>query len=421
MIASMGCGGAEAVLHNVWPELCRSDRYEFEICLLNAYGHFGRKLVSEGATVHCLDCEGKYDIRAVSRLRRLIRRRSCSIVHAHLFPELYVTSMATLGMKDVQLVYTEHQSTTRRRRLGIVARMLDRLAYAPYSEVISVNASTQGSLVSWQPGLADRAITISNCVRRNENHRPDREGRARLLVELGLSPSSQTALILFASRLHHRKGADVLLSALTKIKDRDCLCIIAGEGEERATLTAAATSIGLHDRIRFVGFRDDVPALLTQVDLMILPSRFPEGMPIVILEAMAAGCPIIATNVDGIAELLLNETSALLVCPDDDEQLANAICRLLSDAALGSALARQASLDAEAYLAENAARQLFAVYDRLLGEARVGFERRALGERGQISRQKNETTSHRGRLKVGWWRRRDLTVGGDEPTIGLGR
>ena len=101
-------------------------------------------------------------------------------------------------------------------------------------------------------------------------------------------------------------------------------------------------------------------------------------MPIVILEAMAAGCPIIATNVDGIAELLLNETSALLICPDDDEQLANAICRLLSDAALGSALARQASLDAEAYLAENAARQLLAVYDRLLGEARVGFERRSL-------------------------------------------
>lgn len=384
VIASMGCGGAEAVLHNVWPDLCRSDRYEFEICLLNSYGHFGTKLISEGATVHCLDCKFKYDIRAMSRLRRLIRHRSCSIVHAHLFPELYVTSMATLGMKDVQLVYTEHQSTTRRRRLGIVARTLDRLAYAPYSEVISVNGSTQQSLVAWQPGLAGRAITIANCVRRSEIHRPDREGRARLLVELGLPPSSQTRLILFASRLHHRKGADVLLSALSQINDRDYLCLIAGEGEERARLAAFATSLGLDAKIRFVGFRADVPALLTQVDLMILPSRLPEGMPIVILEAMAAGCPIIATSVGGIAELLRNEESALLVRPEDDGELASAIQRLLNDATLGSALAEQASLDAEAYLAETAARQLLAVYDRLLSGSRVSFERRAL-ERARAS------------------------------------
>lgn len=369
VIASMGGGGAESVLHNVWPELCHSASYDFEICLLSSYGYFGTKLTSEGATVHCLGSGFKYDPFAVLSLRRLIRLRSYSIVHAHLFPELYVTWMATIGMKEVRLVYTEHQSTTRRRKLGVIAKMLDRLAYAPYHQIISVNASTQENLVAWQPQLADRAILIPNCVRAAETYRPHGNGRAQLLAELGLSPSSNKTLILFASRLHHRKGVDVLLSALSKLASDDYLCLIAGEGEERSNLEALAASLGIDNRVRFMGFRWDVPALLARVDFMILPSRLPEGMPVIILEAMAAGCPIIASSVDGIAEVLRDEQTALLVPPDDPAELSHAINRFLDSASLRGTLAALASSDAQPYFAPNTARQLVAVYDRLLGKA----------------------------------------------------
>lgn len=383
VIASMGGGGAEAVLHNLWPSLCRSDQYEFEICLFNSYGHFGEKLASEGAIIHCLGSILKYDPRTVQRLRRLVKRGSFSVVHAHLFPELYAVALATIGMKNVELVYTEHRSTNRRRKFGSLARALDRLAYQRYRRVISVSASTEESLVAWQPQLNDRSIVIPNCVRRDNHKRLNSDGRKRLLVELGLLPASQTSLILFAGRLHHQKGADVLISALSQLKRRDYLCLIAGQGDDRTMLEAMVGSLGLNDRVRFLGFRSDLAALLGQVDFMVLPSRY-EGMPIVILEAMAAGCPIVATRVDGIAELLRNEESALLVGPEDDEELANAIQRLLGDAMLGSALAAKASLDAEAYLAENAARRLLDVYDRLLGGVEIPFERGDL-ERARAS------------------------------------
>lgn len=372
VIKTLEGGGAEAVLHNLWPALCESGRYDFELCALSSPGIFGEKLAAEGATIHCLGSKRKYDPRILLDLRRLIRERSYDVVHAHLFPELHIVALATVGLSKVRSVYTEHRSTNRRRKLGSVGRIIDKLAYDRYQHVISVNSSTHENLLAWQPGLANRSVVIKNCIGAGANPKGIQLDRERLLAQIDPSIGSDTTLMLFASRLHHQKGVDVLLSALVELKRSDYICLIAGTGEEREKLEAMATSLGLTDRVRFLGFRSDVPELLRLSHFMVLPSRY-EGMPLIILEAMAAGCPIIATSVDGTAEVLRDEISALLVSPDDASMLSRAISRYLESASLRDTLAEQARLDSEDYSADNIARQLLCVYDKVLGKPPATF------------------------------------------------
>jgi glycosyltransferase involved in cell wall biosynthesis len=365
VIGNLGLGGAQSVLYHLWPSLCKSDRYTFELCALNYMGHFGELLRSEGATVHCLECKYKYDPVAIARLRKIVLSGSYKIVHVHLFPELIIAPLAVLGISDIRLVYTEHLATNRRRRLGFVGRMLDRFAYRYYARIIAVNNSTYRNLITWLPELVKRTVLIPNAVNLNFIKRSGKAARAHLLTEFGLSSQTEAKLILFAGRLVHQKGVDILLSSLSQLKHYNYFCLIAGDGPEREKLEAMANSLGINDRVRFLGTRLDVSYLLQQVDFLILPSRY-EGLPLIVLEAMAAGCPIVATKVDGTEEVLQHEVSALLVPPEDARALTEAIRRLLEDAELGRRLAGQAQRDAQMYSADRIAEQLIALYDDVL-------------------------------------------------------
>ncbi len=365
VIANLGLGGAQSLLYHLWPALSGSDKYTFEICVLNSLGHFGEQLISEGAIVHCLGCKHKYDIGAVFGLRRIILDGFYRVVHVHLFPELIIAPLAALGLRHVRLVYTEHSVTNRRRGMGVAARMLDRLAYSRYARIIAINSSTYRNLVTWLPELGSRSVHIPNAVRVDLTGRLEDTGKTQLFRECGVTSENGIKLLLFAGRLVHEKGADVLLSSLALLKRSDYLCLIAGDGPERDKLEAMASSLGLMDRICFLGTRSDMLTLLRQVDFLVLPSRY-EGLPLVILEAMAVGCPIVATKVDGTAEVLRHEASALLVPAEDTRALAEGIRRLLEDVELGRRLAARAREDVQAYSAQRAAQQLIALYDDVL-------------------------------------------------------
>jgi len=122
---------------------------------------------------------------------------------------------------------------------------------------------------------------------------------------------------------------------------------VVGDGPRLAELTALAAARGMGDRVRFFGHRDDVPALLRESDIFVLPSRseaFPNGL----IEAMAAGLPVVATAVGGIVELVRHGENGLLVRPGDSRDLANAIQQLVDDPRRAAALASQARRTIEA-------------------------------------------------------------------------
>jgi glycosyltransferase involved in cell wall biosynthesis len=168
------------------------------------------------------------------------------------------------------------------------------------------------------------------------------------------------------ARLDAQKGLLHLVEAARAVPA--AVFLIAGEGPERTDLEAAARRSAVEDRVRLLGPRDDVPALLAACDVFVLPSLF-EGAPLAILEAMAAGRPVVASRIGGVDELLLDGVTGLLVPPADPAALAGAILRLIATPALRVRLADAGRERARAFDAPAMARAVMALYDEVVGPA----------------------------------------------------
>ncbi len=180
-----------------------------------------------------------------------------------------------------------------------------------------------------------------------------------------LGGSETRPLVLTPARLDAQKGHDTLLEAIAEVPE--ALFVLAGEGPKRAELEARTAEIGLGDRVRFLGRREDVPALLAACDVFCLPSLY-EGSSLAVLEAMAAGIPVVSSAIGGTEELIEDGRSGLLVAPGDPKALAAALRRLLGDADLRRELAAQARERVDQGLTRpQMAEQVTSVYSDLLG------------------------------------------------------
>lgn len=146
-------------------------------------------------------------------------------------------------------------------------------------------------------------------------------------------------LLVAAGRLHVNKGFDILLYALQKVPDATLW--LAGAGPEEATLKSLCQQLGLNDRVRFLGWRNDVTTLMKTGDVFVCPSRH-EGLGSIVMESWAHECPIVATRSQGPGEVIENEITGLLTDIDDVDQLAAALSRTLGDEALRERLRRKA-------------------------------------------------------------------------------
>ncbi len=153
----------------------------------------------------------------------------------------------------------------------------------------------------------------------------------------------RTTIIGTIGRLHEQKGHRYLIQATAEIVKQlnHAEIRIIGDGNLRTELELQAQTLGLQDVVRFMGSRTDISFQLAQMDLFVLPSLW-EGMPFVLLEAMCAGIPIVATDVDGVSEILEHGKDSLLVPPRDPQSLAKAIVSLLGNKRLARTFARNA-------------------------------------------------------------------------------
>lgn len=198
-----------------------------------------------------------------------------------------------------------------------------------WADVVLLNSShIREFAISEEGAPPERLRVIYNSIRASDY--AGSGSRPFLDDEFDLPPG--VYLLGSVGRLIYQKGFDVLLPALAAIERQDIHLLIAGTGEELVNLRAQAEALGLANRVHFAGYRRDVPRLLNGLDLYIQPSRF-EGMPIAVLEAMAAGCPIVATGVDGTRELIDAGVHGWLIPPENSEVLAEAIQAAVDDPA----------------------------------------------------------------------------------------
>jgi colanic acid/amylovoran biosynthesis glycosyltransferase len=190
-------------------------------------------------------------------------------------------------------------------------------------------------------------LPLVRCGVDTERFRPparERDGRAR---------------ILYVGRLVHEKGVGVLLEALAGL---DAELVLVGDGPRRAELEQRARSLGVHDRVRFAGAvgQDEIRAYYEDADLFCLPS-FAEGLPVVLMEAMASGLPVVTTSIAGVPELVEDGVSGLLVRPARPDALREALARVVDDPALRRSFgeAGRRAVEAE-FRSDAAARALLA-------------------------------------------------------------
>jgi glycosyltransferase involved in cell wall biosynthesis len=204
--------------------------------------------------------------------------------------------------------------------------------------------------------------------------------RERTRAALGVAPGAP--LILTVANLRPPKGLDVLARTAERLHDTNApwVWLIAGEGPLAMSLAAELAERGLAERVRLLGFRRDVPALLAACDVFCLTSNR-EGVPISILEAMAAGKPVVATDVGGVGELVVESgtpdvaaacETGLLAPAGDDRRLALALAALIADPARRAAMGSSGRARARAsFTRERAAAAIAAVYRELFPRERL--------------------------------------------------
>ncbi|MGI9009305.1 MAG: glycosyltransferase, partial [Streptosporangiaceae bacterium] len=189
------------------------------------------------------------------------------------------------------------------------------------------------------------------------------EAGGRPLVLADSLEADGRPVVLAVGRLTAQKGLDTLVAAAARWRSRrpEPVLAIAGTGPLAGPLARQAAEFGVD--VRFLGWRDDVPALIAAADVFVLPSRW-EGQPLVLQEALRAGRPVVAADVGGVREVTAD--AALLVSPGDPQALAAAVLRVLDDAGLSDGLARAAAARSRELPADaDAVAAAIALYERL--------------------------------------------------------
>lgn len=293
-------------------------------------------------------------------LCRVLSRFRIQVLHTNSYVPGNYARLAAALMGVPLIVDHWHGFTPFSRKRRLICRLLGRVTTLS----LAVSCGVRDYLVAQCALDPSKVRVVANGVdlARIRDHRPRPEVRR----ELGLP--QETKVVGLVARLDHwGKGHKEFFTALAGLKERYPLqALIIGGGRREDEVRRLAADLGLKGVANFLGQRRDIPDLLSALDIFVLPSH-QEGVSLALLEAMAAGLPVIATAVGGLPEVVRHEESGLLIPPRDPEALARALERLLSEPDLAGRLGAQARRDVEAhYSLERLGREINEIYGELL-------------------------------------------------------
>ncbi|SDD75863.1 glycosyltransferase [Actinokineospora iranica] len=356
VISEMGTGGAEALVVEM---VRRGADFGWESAVASGGGHRAEQVRAAGVPTFDVPVAARTAVgvlRATAATRRALRRFEPDVVVAHNVSATAVSrlAMAVAGRRPLVTVFhgvaeSDYPGTAR-----VLTHAADR--------VVAVAAVTASRLRA--AGLSKPDITV---IRNGVTPAPAESDQASTRAALGVAPEVPVALCL--ARLEPQKRHDVLLDAWARL-DGDAVLLVAGDGSLREPLEQRCAVLGLGERVRFLGDRGDVPALLAAADITVLTSDW-EGMPVAVLESLAAERPVVATDVDGVREVL-ERGGGTLVPRRDPAAVAAAVRALLFDA---DARRAAAAAGLAVVRADHDPHTLMKSYDELLRAAVAGRSR----------------------------------------------
>lgn len=341
MLETDGPGGAETVLLQLAEELRRRGNDVMPVGPANGCGWLGGEFRARGFTPRTYVLRRALDWGCVTSLTDVLRNHRSQVVHSHEF------TMAVYGAAAARRAGARHVITMHGGRYYAEAwrrRAALRWAMRRSAATTAVSGATAVDLRR-SLGVPDDAVRVVP----NGIEMP-RGRRDNLRRELGVGDDE--LLIVSIGNLYPVKGHAVLVRALGELEQQggapSWRLAVAGRGEEEGPLRALADDAGIAPRVHLLGFRSDAPDILAAGDLFVMPS-LSEGLPLALVEAMATGLPIVASDVGGIPEVVARDREAVLVPAASPPALAAAIRSLLMDpvrrAALGAAAQRRAYRD----------------------------------------------------------------------------
>lgn len=357
LIKALGWGGAQRLLVEAAEHLDTA-RTEYEVAfLVPELDDLAGELEQAGLRVHCLG--GTAGGRWIPRLRELVERRAVRLVHAH---SPYAAAGARVGLAGLRPrvghVYTEHNVWPSYRA---PTRWANAATFSRNDHVFAVSEEVRRSIrVPW-PLSPPPVETLYHGI----EQRGEPTGGAALRAELGIPAG--VPVVGTVGEFRPEKGHRYLLEAAAHLRrtQPDVRFVLVGAGPLESDLRERAGRLGLGDRVLFAGHRPEAAGLVDAFDVFALPSVH-EGLPIALLEAMAASRPAVVTAAGGTTEVVGDGDSACVVPPSDPGALAAALERLLGDGSLRARLGRNASARAADFDIRAAVRRMEAVYDGLL-------------------------------------------------------
>lgn len=367
LIGTLKFGGAEKQVIGLSKNLDK-EKFNVIICCLGGGRSLEEELKGEDIEIVHLHFRRRYFFIGLYKLIELIRKNKIDIFHAHLFGSGFWGRIAAVLAGVPVIIYTEHGKCLWKKTRHI---LFERIANKFSDMVITVSEDIRKLCINRENTPPEKVTYIPNAVDFREFEVSEKVASEKR-GELGFK--DEDLIIGTVARLNFAKAIDYMLGAFAIVREKlpSSKCLIVGDGELRNDLENCAKELGIEDDTIFLGARNDIPELLSIMDVFVL-SSITEGTPVSLLEAVVARVPAVGTDVGGIPEVIEDGVSGILVPPKDKEKLARGIIDLLKDAELKKKVVNNAyNKVKERFSITSTTKRIEKIYERFYLEKTVG-------------------------------------------------
>ncbi len=324
-------------------------------------------LKKENISIIRLNAWHKHDPRQFFQIKKLLNRENPDIFHIHLWnPGAGRYAFMAANKQKTKIIATEHDPFV----LKGIKKIFKKIALKKTAHTIAISNHNAEQIAQWYPEIKEKISVIHNGIENDifleESWHFSVQEKNKFKKEL-LKADKADFIIISVAALHPRKGLKYLIGAMPKVLEQapNCKLIIAGQGPQKKELHALIHRLGLDNKIILLGHQDEIGKILKAGDLFVLPS-IKEAFGLVLLEAMAAGLPIVASRVGGIPEIVEDQKSGLLIENGDSFALAEKIIFLIKNAPLRQKLASEGLERVKQFDAKEMAKKTERIYEQLV-------------------------------------------------------
>ena len=345
VISDLNIGGAQRLLSDLLPKLDENCEVSLLVFRDANDPKFYSLIINKGIDYHSLHAASLFDMTILPKLIKMMRRYD--IIHAHLFHALYWVAIASIFCKS-KLIYTEHSTSNSRRGKPYLAP-IERFIYGRYDRIVSISSEVQESLLCWLRQCDKRFCVICNGINTQ--------------VYNSVSPIKDfNYTIIMISRFAPAKDQQTLIKALALLDSRIHV-VFVGDGETRDSCEQLAKSLNVHSRTLFVGYQSDIEKWISRSDIGVQSSNW-EGFGLTALEVMASHRPMIASDVDGLKQVV--DGAGLVFKKGDEIDLANKISYVYSSKSVYDSICDSCFNRASQYDISSIAKEYLNVYNEMI-------------------------------------------------------